>query len=421
MYIFNPEHDLCLANGDIHFVPPQSALQFGKDCSSLVKFMRGLDSSSDSDNLIYPVSNPSDHKINKIVPWGWDSVLCNRLLKEGYAPGLLPTEDELQAIKELSHRQLALDAHNFVCESVIGGIAADGSGNTSIDALNAITPANYRIAAKSLEEVESFIREHKNVVLKAPLSGSGKGIRFVADALSHSDAGWCRNLIKKHGCVIVEQRFRPLLECAMLFECVGSQDASMPDSAGSNDKGQRNRVVFRGYSLFYANNGMYSGNVLASNEFIEQKITECLFGGSCREADVAKVRVNCRLLEKVKTALIEYLQKNVAPRYSGFVGVDQFVYTEFDGNYASEIPEDAPCGGNRLADYKACAGGKLFFNPVVEINLRMTMGLLARNIYDRFAAELQLQDGSHRFEILHSKEGMAYRIEPMDFLLPLQR
>ncbi len=393
MYIFNPEHDLCLANGDIHYVPPQSALQFGIECAGLTRFMQGLDTLADSDNIFYPSCIPTDFKhINKIVPWGWNSVLCNRLLKEGFPHELLPAQEQLQAIKELSHRQTALDAHSFVCQRL-------NIGST-------LTPADYRIAAKTLAEVEDFLQRHRNIVLKAPLSGSGKGIRFVADVLSQSDAGWCRNLIQKHGCVIVEQRFAPVLECAMLFECINGQRCNSASQDGIEDIKKNNAsVIFRGYSLFYASNGMYSGNILASNEYIEKEIVKSLSGNSSNteNKDEAENPELANILGKVKNALMEYLQKNVAPRYSGFVGVDQFVYKTYDSK-------------SGYADINDCRNrvncNKLFFNPVVEINLRMTMGLLARNIYDRFAGKLHLQDGSHRFEIVHSKAGMSYRFVP---------
>ena len=85
-------------------------------------------------------------------------------------------------------------------------------------------PANYRIAAKSVEEIGVFLVENPNVVLKAPLSGSGKGIRFVANALSHSDSGWCKKLITKHGYVVAEKRYQPIMEFAMLFKCSRSDN-----------------------------------------------------------------------------------------------------------------------------------------------------------------------------------------------------
>ena len=117
-------------------------------------------------------------------------------------------------------------------------------------------------------------------------------------------------------------------------------------------------ILFCGYSLFYTENGAYRGNILASDEFIRRQLVEL---------------VPPELLESVKVELMGYLKRRVCGRYEGFIGVDQF-FSEESG-----------------------------FNPVVEINVRMTMGLLARNIYDRFAGELSLGDGTHKFEIIRSK------------------
>ena len=59
----------------------------------------------------------------------------------------------------------------------------------------------------------------------------------------------------------------------------------------------------------------------------------------------------------------------------GYVGVDQFI-----------------C--------RRAGGGELLYNPAVEINLRMTMGHVARNIYDLHFRELGLGEGTHCFEPL---------------------
>lgn len=330
MYIFNPEHDLCLANGDIHYVPPESALAFGRDCAGITKFMQGLNSEADN--------------MKKIVPWGWNKVLCNRLLNQGYDEKMLPADMQLQNIAELSHRRTALQAHEFIYRKL----------------QNMIVPPQYRIAAESVEEVENFLHRYGNVVLKAPLSGSGKGIRFAAHRLSHSDAGWCRNLITRHDCVIVEQRFLPVLECAMLF--------SVEDC-----------VKFLGYSLFYSRNGAYMGNILASNGFIEQRIAEY---------------IPYSVLETVKEGLMEFFKCTLVGKYEGFVGTDQFVCRKF-------LPEDTNAG--------------YMFIPVVEINLRMTMGLVARNIYDNFGHGLGLSEGSHRFEIHWDRSMKKFRYEVSSF------
>ncbi len=412
MYIFNPEHDLCLANGDIHFVPPQSALDFGRDCALLTHFMRGLDLQADYDDPV-PM---------KIVPWGWNSVLRDRLLKEGYSPQLMPSNDTLAAIRELSDRRVALKALEYLNQRFFCSFSksATGKGGVKDEERESIfTEPGYRIAAESLSVVKEFLEREQNVVLKAPLSGSGKGIRFVANALSHSDEGWCSNLVKRHGCVVVERRFSPVLEFAMLFKCAG------PDEGG--------RVMFVGYSLFYTQNGMYKGNILASDEWIENEILKYI------------PRVKLAL---AKEFLMEFLRENIAARYEGFVGVDQFVYLPFDGrgDLFGEINHgEGNCGeGYRSAAEIDCTAerdcsaerdctaerdsvkNQYRYNPVVEINLRMTMGLIAHNIYmlregiqGAAASEAipeQIKDGSHYFEIIRgkkgSKEGYSYIIAP---------
>ncbi len=318
MYIFNPEHDLCLANGDPHFVPPESALAFGRDCADLTRWMVGLDGDADGQAEI-PL---------KILPWGWNFVLRKRLRKEGYPEKLLPDDGQIETIAELSDRRFALDALEYIHTHCSRGADAP------------MTSPDYRTAATSVEAVERFVSKHRNVVLKAPVSGSGKGIRWVADTLSHSDEGWCRNLILKHGCVIVEQRLTLQEEFAMLYRVTAAD------------------VAFCGYSLFYTENGAYRGNVLASDGFIERRLSEMI--------------PLCQLHE-VREGLRQFLKERACGRYEGFVGVDQF--------------------------YSVESG----FNPVVEINMRMTMGLLARNIYDRFSEELSLGDGTHHFDIVREK------------------
>ena len=202
MYIFNPEHDLCIANGDIHFVPPESALAFGRECADITKFMYGLDSLADQDSSAGTAI--ATGAISKIVPWGWNSVLCNRLRKQGVPEELLPSAEQLAHIVELSHRRVAHRALEYVANSGRKNVAPEAE--SCQDGTVALVEHTYRIEAQSLQEAEEFLATHNNIVLKAPLSGSGKGIRFVSGALSHSDAGWCSNLIAKHGYVCVEKR-----------------------------------------------------------------------------------------------------------------------------------------------------------------------------------------------------------------------
>ena len=288
-YIFNPEHDLCIANGDENFVPPRSAVGFAKENIDL------------SEHLGRP-----NKQRRQIIPWGWNHSLKKRLINEGIDPATLPSEEELQFIRTYSRREFALDVHSRLgCRDsqVIG--------------------ADYRIVATSVADIEAFISANGSAVLKSPLSGSGKGIRFVRERLSESDEGWCRRTLDKQGSVIVERRFEIIKECAMLFEC------------------HHEGIDFIGYSLFESRNGAYNRNILASNEDIE---------------DMIAVYIPRDVLTAIRENLTSILYDTLAGHYEGFLGVDQMI----------------------------CQAVSPIFVPVSEINLRMTMGLIARNRYDLF-------------------------------------
>ena len=287
IFIFNPEHDLCIANGDENFVPPRSAMGFAKENIDLSEYLK----------------RPNKQR-RQIIPWGWNHALKKRLINEGFDPATLPSEEELQFIRTQSRREFALDVHSRLnCEDsqVIG--------------------PDYRIIANSVSEIEAFISANGSAVLKSPLSGSGKGIRFVRERLSESDEGWCRKTIDKQGSVIVERRFEILMECAMLFEC------------------HYEGIDFIGYSLFESKNGTYSKNTLASNEDIEDMVA----GYISRDTLIA-----------IRENLTAILADTLVGHYEGYLGVDQII----------------------------CQGASPIFIPVSEINLRMTMGLIARNQYD---------------------------------------
>jgi hypothetical protein len=287
IYIFNPEHDLCIANGDENFVPPSSAVGFAKENIDI------------SEHLKRP-----NRQRRQIIPWGWNHSLRKRLINEGVDPSTLPSEEELQFIRTHSRREFALDVHSRL-----------SSGDSQV------IGTDYRTVATCLDEIEAFISAHGSAVLKSPLSGSGKGIRFVREELCESDKGWCRRTIDKQGSVIVEQRLQIMKECAMLFEC------------------HHEGIDFIGYSLFESRNGAYSRNILASNEEIE---------------DIIAGYISRDTLAAVREDLTFILADTLVGHYEGFLGVDQII----------------------------CQADSPAFVPVSEINLRMTMGLIARNQKD---------------------------------------
>ena len=98
-------------------------------------------------------------------------------------------------------------------------------------------------------------------------------------------------------------------------------------------------IDFIGYSLFESRNGAYSRNILASNEKIEDMIAGYIPRGT---------------LVSIRENLTAILSDTLTGHYEGYLGVDQMI----------------------------CRAASPIFIPVSEINLRMTMGLIARNRYD---------------------------------------
>jgi len=326
-YIFNPEHDLCLAAGEADYIPPASAVEFARQCQWIERYMADGASAGGG-----------------IVPWGWNSVLRKRLQQEGCEVNLLPDDNFLDFIRHNSRREGAVELLGEL-ERGVAVVEKEKTGKVC-----GVVPSDYRIVARSIREVEEFLGEKGKVVLKAPLSGSGKGIRFVAGKLMETDRGWCRRILERQGAVVVEQRLDVVQEFAMLFRYG-------PDA----------EIRFVGYSVFYTSNGAYKGNLLASNRHIEGLLGKW---------------VAPEVLEKVRCRVERFLQERLQEAAGqgcrmlpGYVGVDQFI-----------------C--------RRGIGEALMYNPAVEINFRVTMGHIARNIFDLHSAEFGLGEGTHCFEPL---------------------
>ena len=374
-YIFNPEHDLCLANGSPHYLPPASALKFRADCHRQVEqWLEGIMGEAPLEApmpavpvptvpvptvhpaavhpaVVHPAaadkSAPSGNA-DMIVPWGWNSVLVKQLRQEGVPEHLLPNEEYLNLIREYSRREHAVKCAEYlnrcniqqnapapamaksssgVCNSAM---AKSGCGQCYPSVAESSSGQCYPlpIVAKSIRDVEAALERWGRIVLKSPLSGSGKGIRWVSDALSHSDIGWCLHNLEHYGSIIAEERQNVIQDFAMLFSC------NLPFKSG---------IEFFGYSLFFTSNGAYKGSVVENDSFIEEYL--CSQGANLAE------------LHRIRAQLQEHLTKELSGWYKGFLGVDMFLFSPADKEHRRAL-----------------------LNPVVEINLRLTMGHLFRHL-----------------------------------------
>jgi len=225
LYIFNPEHDLCLANGDRNFVPPASALAFASQGKGIMSILYG-DAACvvAADELCGWIADNGLECVDSIVPWGWDYRVRQMALRAGVAPSLLPSDEYIDMIVRCQHRTRILPLQE------------------------------HARCAKTVEEVEALLTAVGRIVLKAPLSGAGRGLRWVDATLSEHDRRWIEKTAAMQQCVIVEER----LDVADDFAIEFWREA---DS-----------IVNMGLSLFATQSGVYRHNILLNDDAIRERL-----------------------------------------------------------------------------------------------------------------------------------------------------
>ena len=311
--IFNPEHDLCLANGDANYVPPASALRFARQEAHLMKALYGDDTialAAEDVRLTQAFKHSGIQAFEQsITAWGWNKTLVAQLCKQGVPRELMPSDGQLDEIRRLSHRRTALAAAEACGFSPKGEECLDMDG------------------------VQDALARYGRIVLKAPWSGSGRGLRWVDRTLSDLDKSWTEKTLATQGSVMVEPRMEVVQDFALEYYIGGQGREAQP---GTHH--------FQGYSLFSTQNGVYRENHLFSDDEILRRLSEY---------------VSVQTILSAKAVAERWLESEIVPRYEGPLGIDMFIYKSADG-YA--------------------------LNPMVEINFRHTMGHVAVALRSRTAA-----------------------------------
>lgn len=305
LYLFNPESDLALADNSPTYLPPNRIVQMSSDLSSLPHWYAPKGSYTSIEEMILSKEPPS-----YIEPWGWNKALIHRLKKSNIPEHLYPNEQELECIRTLSHRA------------------------TAIKTLHLLLPNPFfcgcSIELRTLDEIHTFAISHSNCLLKAPWSGSGKGLCFVHQKLTAPQVAWCHKLLKQQKSIIAEPIYNKESDFAMEFHA-----------------DQRGNIRFAGYSLFFTDTkGAYQGNLVASNEAIISRLS---------------LYIPPHLLNLLKQNLLQILPNIINEQYTGYFGIDMMI-----------------CKFAQPPIYR--------IHPCVELNLRMTMGMVARRLFDKHLA-----------------------------------
>ena len=354
LHIFNPEHDIALASNLSNFTAPHAGRQLRNDlgflpalwakegdqilveheesaqkayrrvCHRLEKL--GIADYSQAGKKIFPGREKNIPRlgINCVQPWGWDRAIRRELERMGLSSSLLPTEEQIEQIRELSHRRTSAQ--------LLPRIQMEGTVGEAFE-------------CTTIEQVYELFERYGRLVLKAPWSSSGRGVRFCDAARlnkkeeikdNHEEIiykNWISNILKTQGSIMAEPYYNKVKDFGMEF---------MADEDG--------RINYLGLSLFHTVNGAYEGNVLATENVKNELISRY---------------VSIELLDKVKQNIIECLR---LPHYVGPFGIDMMVTKEG-------------------------------LHPCVEINLRRTMGHVALAISptddDIRGVMRVLYDGNH--------------------------
>ena len=323
LHIFNPEHDIALAANLSNFTSPHAGRQLRHDLGYLPAIWANADDYVLVDDeeeaqtaFMRLVHRPFDGFVDKralaklaidrVEPWGWDLALRAFLLRYGVPSAVVPSEAEIAVVRDLSHRKTAVGLlRSFAMEGIVG----------------------ESVVLETPEAVALQAERWGRVVVKAPWSSSGRGLRFIDGILDDSQMRWLRNVLMRQGSVVVEPHYDKVKDFAMEFESDGS---------GS--------VTCLGLSLFHTVNGAYTGNIIASE---------------AEKREIINRYVSIDLIDAVREHLCQTLGRVFQGRYRGPFGVDMMVVTK---------------KGATDAD-------RFLLHPCVEINLRRTMGHVALAYY----------------------------------------
>lgn len=337
LFCFNPTNEMAVANNTASWQPNKYLAQLEFDLSTLPMFL------SDKNDVLLSSQIPSLPFLNSLEKMGFE------------IPHILPFSiDEAikYAEKEPFHwlkpwgwsllmRTKLEPLFPFTSEEFRQSPAAQWdnlrralySRETALMLLlhlleEAHLPDSIQISAlprvcTSTNEIELAHRSFGESMIKAPWSSSGRGVQPIAQGSIHpSILNWCRGVLKKQSSLMVEPFHHKVADFSFQFDYKGG------------------KAKFLGISFFVTTpQGQYIGTLLNQH--------------SCKISAEAIAFVESRKNEYAQ-ALEKGLEKILGSNYCGHLGVDAMVLSGSNGAFQ--------------------------IDPVIEVNLRYNMGIVAMNV-----------------------------------------
>jgi len=331
LLLFNPENDIALAHADANFTPTRAVTDFHNAGAALPLWY----GDRDGDMVMAP---DVDRRWTERVR---DEFGLPAMLWDGHdvQPDPAPWGFSLHAMKQYSRCGVRINMTEWRPRiDRIRMLSHRRTAATLLDGLRDRLP--YPLPATPTEamsaaDVKRYAAATTCFFMKAPWSSSGRGVVCSNGIPAGQLLRQAEGIIRRQGSVMLEPALAKIQDFASLYEA---------DSNG---------VRHIGFSLFFNANGTtaYGGNIVASDAELLRQLS---------------VLVDAGTITTTAHAVAEELTRiGVHKAYCGCFGVDMMIYRPADG-------------------------GAPLIAPAVEINLRMTMGVVAHTLYRRL-----LPEGAH--------------------------
>ena len=345
-HFFNPTCEMEVANGEVSYTPPAHLQTMTRDLEVLPAFY----AAEEDVVLVRQLPVPEmlarwqaagfyfnnfkrlDESLKdfQAQPWGWSPAVARQLAHLGGE-----WNDDL---RPYFHRSFA--------SSVLYELM-----NRRL--LRIISEDDLPVKVDNMGDVENLLAKRGKVVIKAPLSSSGRGIQILRN--HHLDINIfnkTKSIIKQQGAVMIEPLLDKLTDFAFEFYCCDGH------------------ISFVGYSSFVVNEqGQY-----AYHRF---PFSPDFFMGDARPLWDSGV------INSAKDELINVLQESgLCEVYQGYLGVDAMIFR----NSQNEV----------------------LLQPCVEINLRYNMGILALHL------ESHIAEGSTALFRIEAKQDISFHFYDLE-------
>ena len=360
VFYFNPTCELAVANGSFSYMPPELLRKFEYDCSVL-PFVFSI-----SNDFVLTEKKPSSEFTNKltdagfempefcslndlgsnrktylnsILPWGWSPAAHFILkdLKARCSPEFMKSpvfnwKEEHRTLFERKSSLLFLDA--FLKQNPLDFF---------------IQPESIGTMVTVIDEIEDLLKRQVPLVLKAPLSSSGRGIQIIRQTqLNDSNRQWISGILKQQKYLIAEPFLDKIADLSFQYKI---ESNGLPE--------------YLGYSVFETNtNGQYKCTL------IHPEVINSNFSGIYKKTK----EIIMMTADRLKIALKHSLYSS---GHRGFLGIDAILYRDKE---------------------------KLKIQPCIEINSRMNMGILTMYIEQKIH-----QDTTGKFELFYGTPGEFFQ------------